>query len=145
MSMKFTRAFCLLVVILLGFTNPASAEPIWEFEVPVILKNISKEVKYVRIKWGIMEYLGKFVLEGTKETNVGGFTDGNMSFTFKVTIQDTDIKDFTKARFFSAKLELSEDGMVYYEPSEKGTPGKPWTQAKPGTKLVTLMVSEELT
>lgn len=132
MKISIARAICFLVLIFFCFVSPASAKPIWEFEVPVIVKNLPKQVKYVVIKWIVMHGFGVNVLEGRKEVFISPDFNGNFSTTVKIVIDDTSIKDFSQASFFSASMELSEDGFTSFPPNASGIP---WAKTKPGTKL----------
>jgi len=128
----FVRAFCLWVMLSFFFISSAFAKPIYEFEVPVILKNLPKEVKYVVVEWGVGTEFLEPLFTGRKEFNMQAVPDGNFSTVIKITVKDTDIKDFTKAHRFYAYLKLSEDGFAFFDPN---TPGLPWTKSKPGATI----------
>lgn len=118
-----------------------SAELLWEIKVPIQLIAMTGEVKYVVIKWGIMEgfnvlFQKEEVIPVQLDAHIGNFTT-----TLTLTVYDTDLKDPSKANNFFIKMELSEDGVTSYKPN---TPGKPWTKSKPGSKLTKQYVLGDL-
>ena len=119
----------------------AMAEPIYQFEVPVILKNMPSEVKYMRLKWFIMDKGLSPQATGEVPIPVEQDANGNFSKVVTITIDEKEIKDYSKAETFVVKFELSKDGFSFYPPN---TSGQPWTKSKPGTNLVKFMASDKL-
>jgi hypothetical protein len=122
--------FCLTTVLI---DKKADAETVlWDFEIPIELKNMPKSITHIAVRWYLLDKNGKALAEDTAtEIPVDFTTNGNFKTLLSFQITDNDIDDPAAPKFCQFRLELSQDGMTYYPPDE---PGESWTNHKKGTK-----------
>lgn len=128
-----TQVLIVIFFLLASFQTPKahSAEVLYEISVPIQLMAMTPEVKYLVIKWAILE--GFDVLFEKKEViPVELDVLGNFFKTLKFIVYDNDIPASSKTQNFVINMELSQDGFISYKPN---TPGKPWTKTEPGSML----------
>ena len=126
-------ALCGLCLTAVLMDKKANAEAVlWEFELPIELKEMPKSITHIAIRWYLMDNKAKLIADDIAvEIPVDFTTNGNFKTISTVQITDNDIDDPTKPKFCQFRLELSQDGMTYYPLDE---PGEPWTNHKKGTK-----------
>ena len=122
--------FCLTAVLV---NKEAEAETnIWDFEIPIELKEMPKSITHIAIHWHLLDKNGNTITDDIAvEIPVDFTSSGNFKTLLTFQITDNDIDDPTEPHFCSFTLELSQDGMSYYPPDEFG---ESWTKHKKGTK-----------
>lgn len=126
-----------MLVALLSFAVPAqAAKVLWEFDVPIFLKNMPNEVKYVCVHWYLY---GENFADITNKRECVPVTlnaNGDFSTKVKIKIYDSDMPDPSLARTCVFEMMLSEDGAMAHK---LNTPGKSWTNVKKGTKSTSIV------
>ena len=108
-------------------------EVLWEFNVPVNLKNMPGTVEYVVIEWELKsELFGSVLAEDSIFILMNANSKGDFFHTETITIYESDVDDPTKPEFIIFTLRLSKDGVTAYMPNY---PGEAWTKQKKGATL----------
>ena len=106
-------------------------EVLWEFNVPIKLKNMPEVVEYVVIKWGL--YQDGSVVGGDSIFIPMDAANSKGDFPPEtITIYESDVDDSAKPEYAIFSLKLSKDGSEAYSPN---TNGKNWTKNKSGSTL----------
>jgi len=120
-------------VALCAFDPAWAGELLYRFKVPVILKNIPDNVKYVVVRWTVFDGQAGEMLSDEQVLPLQKGYQGGYSTLIDIEIFDSDIDDLSKPSHCVISLKLSQEGDVWYFPN---TPGKSWTQSKANTKVV---------
>ncbi|MGB2660873.1 MAG: hypothetical protein WBB86_04355 [Candidatus Omnitrophota bacterium] len=132
-AIGFFLALCVFCLTAVLINKEAEAETVlWDFEIPIELKEMPKSITHIAIHWYLLDKKGKTITDDiAAEIPVDFTTNGNFKTILSFQITDNDIDDPTAPKFCQFRLELSQDGMSYYPHDE---PGEPWTNHKKGTK-----------